>query len=89
VRASIEMDLSLIDHYDARLTMVDLTIVRTAKQHDANVFYRLRSVPGIGKILALVSPWPKGTQFVIFQARRHFFSCFSRTIAVSAQPCAS
>ncbi len=54
VRASIVMDLSLIDHYDALLTKVELTIVRTAKQHDANVFYRLRSVPGIGKILALI-----------------------------------
>jgi len=28
--------------------------VRTAKIHDADTFYRLRSVPGIGKILALV-----------------------------------
>lgn len=28
--------------------------MRTAKGHDANTFYRLRSVPGIGKILALV-----------------------------------
>ncbi|MBI4517653.1 MAG: IS110 family transposase [Deltaproteobacteria bacterium] len=27
---------------------------RTAKQHVANAFYRLRSVPGIGKIIALV-----------------------------------
>jgi transposase len=25
-----------------------------AKHHDANVFYRLRSIPGVGKILALV-----------------------------------
>ena len=54
VRASIAMDLALIDHYDALLTEVELSIVRTAKQHDANAFYRLRSVPGIGKILALV-----------------------------------
>jgi transposase len=28
--------------------------VRTAKTHAADTFYRLRSVPGIGKILALV-----------------------------------
>ena len=28
--------------------------MKTAKQHDANTFYRLQSVPGIGKILALV-----------------------------------
>jgi len=54
VRASIAMDLALIDHYDTLLTAIELTIVRTAKQHDATAFYRLRSVPGIGKILALV-----------------------------------
>jgi len=54
VRTSIEMDLALIDHYDALLTTVELQIVRTAKAHDAQAFQRLRSVPGIGKILALV-----------------------------------
>jgi transposase len=31
-----------------------LHLTRTAKVHDVNAFYRLRSVPGIGKILALV-----------------------------------
>src|SRR2546426_11921308 len=29
-------------------------LTQTAKVHDVNAFYRLRSVPGIGKILALV-----------------------------------
>src|SRR5262245_44789059 len=43
-----------MDHYDQLLTDLELYIVRTAKEHDANAFYRLRSVPGIGKILALV-----------------------------------
>lgn len=51
---SIEVDLALIDHYDPLLTELELYIVNTAKAHDANAFYRLRSVPGIGKILALV-----------------------------------
>ena len=54
VRKSIEIDLALIAHYDALLTDVELSITRTAKIHDVNAFYRLRSVPGIGKILALV-----------------------------------
>src|SRR5262249_38892108 len=54
VRKSIEVDLSLIDHYDTLLTDVELTIARTAKIHDPHTFHRLRSVPGIGKILALV-----------------------------------
>ena len=54
VQRSIEVDLKLMNHYDQLLTDLELYIVRTAKAHDANAFYLLRSVPGIGKILALV-----------------------------------
>lgn len=54
VQKSVEVDLALIDHYDYLLTDLELAIVNTAKQHDATTFYRLRSVPGIGKILSLV-----------------------------------
>jgi transposase len=50
---SIEVDLALIDHYDALITDLELTIVREAKQHDGDAFHRLRSVPGIGKVLGL------------------------------------
>ena len=53
VRHSLEMDVALIDHYDKLLNDVELYITNTAKVHDVNAFYRLRSVPGIGKILAL------------------------------------
>ena len=54
VQKSIEMDLLLIDHYDKLLTDVELYITRTAKEHDAQNFFLLRSAPGIGKILSLV-----------------------------------
>jgi len=54
VRKSIETNLALLDHYDRLLTDLELHLARTAKVHDVNAFYRLRSVPGIGKILALV-----------------------------------
>ena len=54
VRKSIETNLALLDHYDRLLTDLELHLTRTAKVHDVNAFYRLRSVPGIGKILALV-----------------------------------
>jgi transposase len=54
VQKSIEMDLLLIDHYDKLLTDVELYITRTAKEHNAQNFCLLRSVPGIGKILSLV-----------------------------------
>jgi transposase len=53
VRKSIEVDIALIDQYDALVTDLELTIVREAKRHDADAFHRLRSVPGIGKVLAL------------------------------------
>ena len=33
---------------------VELTIVKTAKHHDAQTLYLLQTVPGIGKILSLV-----------------------------------
>jgi transposase len=54
VQKSIEVDLALIGSYDQLLSDVELTIVQTAKQHDAHTLYRLQSVPGIGKILSLV-----------------------------------
>ena len=53
VRKSIEVDVALIDQYDALITNLELTIVRLAKRHDGDAFHRLRSVPGLGKILAL------------------------------------
>jgi transposase len=54
VRRMIEIDLALIDHYDTILGDVELYLTRTAKVDDVNAFHRLRSVPGVGKILALV-----------------------------------
>lgn len=51
---SVAVDLSMIEYLDKVLNDLELTITRLAKEHDHNVFYLLRSVPGIGKILALV-----------------------------------
>jgi transposase len=54
VQKSIEVDLALIGYYDELLRDVELTILNTAKHHDANTLYLLQTVPGIGKILSLV-----------------------------------
>ncbi len=45
--------MTLIDQYDALVNNLELTIVREAKRHDGDAFHRLRSVPGIGKVLGL------------------------------------
>jgi len=54
VQKSLEVDLALIGYYDQVRNDLELTIVNTAKQHNAQTLYRLQSVPGIGQILALV-----------------------------------
>jgi len=54
VRTSIQADLELVDHYDDLLKRLELFILRCAREHDPNALSLLRSVPGIGKILALV-----------------------------------
>jgi transposase len=54
VKKSIELDAALIDVYDEKLHALEYHLVRSAKAHDPEAFFRLRSVPGIGEILALV-----------------------------------
>jgi transposase len=72
VRKTVAVDLHLIEDYDEMLRQLELFIVQTAKQHDVHTFYRLRSIPGVGKILALVlldeihdiNRFPRGQEFV-------------------------
>lgn len=54
VKLSIQTDLALIDAYDARLGELELYLQRHAKIDDGNTYHRLRSIPGVGKILALI-----------------------------------
>jgi len=54
VQKRIEVDLALVGHYDQLLRDVELSILTTATQHDANTLSLLRPVPGIGEILSLV-----------------------------------
>jgi transposase len=54
VRSNIAFDLKRIGFYDGLLNEIELEILRHAKQHDANTFHLLDSIPGVGKILSLV-----------------------------------
>jgi hypothetical protein len=49
---SIEVDRALIGHYDQLLRDVELSILKTATQHNAQTLYLLRPVPGIGELLS-------------------------------------
>jgi len=54
VRRSIELDLSLIAHYDELLKTLKQELALMAKGHDAFSYHLLRSIPGVGRILTLV-----------------------------------
>jgi transposase len=54
VHKSSDVDLTLIGQSDRLRTDVELHLVQTAQAHEAHTFYRLRSLPGVGTILALV-----------------------------------
>ena len=54
VRLSIETDLQMIDKLDEQIYAVELHLERHAKVDDPNTLARLRSIPGVGKILALI-----------------------------------
>jgi len=54
VQKNVALDLSLIATYDEQIGAVELYLTRTAKIDDPQAFHRLRSVPGIGKVLALI-----------------------------------
>ena len=53
VRDSLAADLALVDHYEVVIGELEAAVVRQARGHDPYSFQLLRSVPGIGKVLAL------------------------------------
>ena len=54
VRKSIQVDLEMIDALNPILAQLKWYIEKTARQHDYQTLYLLRSIPGVGQILALV-----------------------------------
>ena len=53
VKKMLAVDLAVIERYDELIKDLELFLVRHAKVHDGQTFFLLRSVPGIGKVLAL------------------------------------
>ena len=54
VRKSVEVDLAMIESFNQILKKLEWQIEKTARQHDYHSLYLLRSIPGVGPILALV-----------------------------------
>jgi transposase len=54
VRTNIDLDLRLLDSLDELINDVELYLTRTVKVDQPQWYYLLNTIPGVGKILALV-----------------------------------
>jgi len=54
VQKSMEVDLEMIEAYDRILTPLEREIIKTANGHNALSYNLLKTIPGVGRILALV-----------------------------------
>ncbi len=53
VQRMMELDVDLIDFYDEQIKKLDLYLEQNAKIDDPDTFFRLMSIPGVGRILAM------------------------------------
>jgi transposase len=53
VRAAVQADLTMIEAFNGLIRPLEWQIEKTACQHDHNSLYLLRTIPGVGQILAL------------------------------------
>jgi len=53
VNDSLAADLALTNHYELVIQQLELAVLRQARHHDPNSYRLLRSIPGIGRVLAL------------------------------------
>lgn len=54
VRKNVETDLKLIDTLDDEVRGLELYLTRSAKIDDPQAYHRLRTIPGVGGVLALI-----------------------------------
>ena len=54
VQRSATADLALIDALDEQIAALELYLTRTAKVDDVQTYHRLQTIPGVGKVLALI-----------------------------------
>jgi transposase len=53
VAFSVENDLEMLADYDTRIKKLERFLQQSAKVHDGNRFFRLRTIPGVGPIIAM------------------------------------
>jgi transposase len=54
VRTSIQLDLNMLTTYDAQIHQLEQYLIEHARVDDVQAYHRLQTIPGVGKILALI-----------------------------------
>jgi len=54
VQKSAAVNLALVDRLDELIGELELYLTRTAKVDDVQTYHRLQTIPGVGKVLALI-----------------------------------
>ena len=54
VQKNASVNLAVIDALDGQIADLELYLTRTAKVDDVQTYHRLQTIPGVGKVLALV-----------------------------------
>jgi transposase len=54
VQKSAAVNLALVDRLDELIAELELYLTRTAKVDDVQTYHRLQTIPGVGKVLALI-----------------------------------
>jgi transposase len=54
VQKSAAVNLAVIEVLDEQIADVELYLTRTAKVDDVQTYHRLQTIPGVGKVLALI-----------------------------------
>ena len=52
-QVSVELDLEQLEQYEDQLRRLELYLEHSAKVDDPQAFFRLRTIPGVGRIIAL------------------------------------
>jgi len=83
VQRNIDMDMSILDHYAKELSKVEWFIEQQAKQHNPTHLQLLKTVHGIGRILALTILYEIGN-INRFESVQNFAS-YSRLVKCKAE----
>jgi transposase len=53
VAFSVENEIEMLSHYDHQIRSLERFLEQSAKVHDGNSFFRLQTIPGVGRIIAM------------------------------------